>query len=260
MPRALTDFEPWEVSLVDRPANRRPFLLIKHEGGDTQMELTDEVKALFDEIGFDPEKLAAASKDDVTKALAAIEKAAEAGGVEEGDESEPSVAHKALDVLGKLVERLKLSKSAGDDGDKPKPDDKPADDPRVTELEKRLAEQEKQFQAEREAARVAKALSAIDTAVAEKRIIPATAEAVKPLVEHLAKREVMHVSKADDGKDVEGPMLDVLMKAVEHDAKVTGALFTEIGGTGASDAGGAWDSYERAGAAKPGGGNDDGKK
>lgn len=259
MPRALTDFEPWEVSLVDRPANRRPFVLIKHEGGETQMELTDEVKALFDEIGFDPEKLAATSKEDVAKAVAAIEKAAEDAGVEHDDESESSVVHKALDVMGKLLEKLGVSKAAGD-GDKPKDDDKPAEDPRIAELQKRVDAQDKELAEERETARVAKAVADLDTAVAEKRIIPAVRDLIRPVVEHLAKREVMHVSKAEDGKDVEAPMLELVVKALEHDAKVTNALFTEIGATGASDAGDAWKDYERAGAAKPSGGNDDGNK
>lgn len=230
------------------------------------MELTDEAKALFDEIGFDPVKLAAASKDDITKAVAEIEKAAEAAGVEDGDESEPSVAHKALDVVAKVLEKLNLSKAAGDDGDKPPADDKPkegdkpVDDPRIAELQKRVDAQDKELADEREGARVAKAVADLDTAVAEKRILPAVRDVIRPVVAHLAKSEVMHISKAEDGKDVEAPMLELVVKALEHDAKVTGALFGEIGGTGASDGTGAWDDYERAGAAKTGGGNDDGKK
>lgn len=259
----LRDFKPWEVSLVRRAANgRERYLILKSMGGEIDMN-DEQRKMLLESLGFDVAKFEALEPEQIAKAIADLEKAEgdpDGDGDGDGDEAGDgdSVAKKALDVLGAFLNRVKLAKSAGagaGEGQQELPED-----PRIAELQKRVDAQDKELAAERERARVAKAVSDLDSAVAEKRIIPATRDALRPIVEHLARTEAVHVSKAADGSDVESSMAALVVKALEHDAQVTGALFREVGGTSGDGSTTAWDQMpEPAGAKTSAGGNNDGQ-
>lgn len=237
---------PFELSVVDRGAVRVPFLVIKSEGGTTQMEITDEVRKALETMGFDPSKMSEDS-DEVEAAKALVQKAIDASDETNDDES---LIKQALAPLLALIDKLPkgfLAGKSADDSDKEKPAGKPEVDPEVAKARDELAEERKRFQAERTELRVEKALGRLEDVAKASKIVPATRDAIAPIVEHLARTDVEHITKSEDGETKE-PMADVLIKAFTHETNAIAPLMAEIGSAGSEGASDPWDKLAPASA------------
>lgn len=189
----------------------------------------DELNKLLTQIGIDPASMSDEDKAEVSKALALVQKAAGDEGDEEPEDN--GVVKGLIALIGDLIKQGKARKSA----DEPK--DEPVEDPKIVAMQKRLDEQEEQLAAEREGTRVAKAVGSLEAARSAKRITPAACEAAMPIVEHLARTEVEHVSKSADGADETTPMWEYVIAALECDTAAKAAfapLFEEEGAGGPS--------------------------
>lgn len=187
---------------------------------------------LCEELGVDESKLTDESKAKLAEAVEIVEKAAGDGDEEEGRPAGDETTRGLLDIIRDLIKERRARKSADAD------DEEPVEDPEVAALKARLDEQDKLLAAEREGARVAKAVGALEGARSAKRITPAAYEQALPIVEHLARTEAVHTSKSAEGEDEERPMWEHVLAALEHDAKARKAfepLFAEKGAGGESE-------------------------
>lgn len=206
------------------------------------MSLPKELLERGAALGIDFEAIAGQEPGEVASFLTEIEKAAADadgdGDAEADDEEARSIVKHLVDLLGSAIAGLKsrnVQKDEAGDGDDEESDKDPESDPEVVALRESLEATQKELEDERTELRVAKAMGEVEAAVKDRRMTPATAEALGPVVKHLAETDVAHVAKSDDGKDVETSMAALVVKAASHDREVLASLFETAGSAGAGD-------------------------
>lgn len=229
----LTRIKPHEVSLVERPANRRRFLAFKSaEGGDVTM-FGEETMKRADELGIDLEALSEVDQDKLQNLVDELES-------EKSDEPRKGLIRRLLNLVGGST------KSEDAEEDTAEEDDDQGNPGYVTqeELEERLAaEREKAAEearktATREAA-VEQARKAVDAAVEAKRIAPGTADLLRPIAEKLAEDGHTITRKSEDGEQEVGSV-EALIDAVASQGTISGDFFEEKSATGAGQDDNPW--------------------
>lgn len=184
------------------------------------------------DLGINLEQIAGQEPEEVAAFLGDVEKAA--ADADEGDEpdedGDEGVVKALIGHLGKAIDALASGRvrkdEAGEAGDNEESDDeeKPESNPEVLALRKELDEQKQELADERTAMRVEKSLGGLTAAVKARRMTPAAAKQLEPVIEHLAASEVEHVEKSADG-DVTTPMAELVIKAASHDASILEPMF-----------------------------------
>lgn len=217
----ITDIEPFEVSLVDKPATRRSFVALKNEGGASMTEeQLEQLEAAG--VAIDPEALDLEALDDL---------------VEKSEEDS--------DAAGMLTQIKNLLVGAKRDTPEQPADSEDAEpteaEKRATEAEKRAAEAEKRVERLERNSRVDKAQTRLESLKSERYIGAGVAETIEPVVTLLAEDDVTFKSEGGDES-----ALDALFAALKANGEVHESFFSEEAIEGTEDDGDAWGGYKRA--------------
>lgn len=202
------------------------------------MPLPNDILVRGKALGLDIEAIAGQDPAEVAAYLSEVEKAAaeaDDGDPEPEAEGGDATVKSLIALLGKAFAALtpgtsgKVRKDDAGDDDEESDDEKPSSDPEVLALRKELDEQKKEHEAERTELRVEKAETLLEAAVKDKRMTPATAKALTPIVKHLAESQVEHVEKSDKGKETTTSMVELVVKAASQDREVLATLFETAG-------------------------------
>ena len=180
-------------------------------------------------LGLDIEAVAGQDPAEVATFLGEVEKAAAEAGDDDGDpedEGGDPTVKSLIALLGKAFAALtpgRVRKDESGDGDDE--DDDEEEPENIIELRKSLEATQAELETERTKLRVDGAMATLKAAVKDHRMTPATAEALEPVVEHLAKSEAEHVEKSEDGKKQTTSMAELVVKAATHDREVLEPLF-----------------------------------
>jgi len=238
----MKNIKPWEISLVDRPANRRPFLYFQRDdGGDT---VDEKEKEQLRKLGIDVDVLMSLDESQLEDADKAIAELADKYPTPSGADSKKLVA-----VLKRIFALVKSAlgygygqtKQSDVDEDTQQRDDSGKEDPdtnalpeeirqRMEELDKRakrLEDKEKALELER---RQTRAKTTVEELIANRHIIPAQRDKLEPLL--VALDDVVIVQQDEKGAEKQVNAGELLVAALRENT-ISEKHFAQIADTNA---------------------------